>query len=595
MSLMDWFRGRAAYTPPRLLVPEGGPATDSPEEQQAPLHPQDRDGDGMPDAIEGVALGLEYVDAAGAPSARRVLAARVRPAASGYFYLDAWCLLRNDWRSFRSDRMRKIMIPPAWTEVGDPGNFLREYAPEPRERQGTPRGPNTKIICRDGLSILLYVARSDGDVIPDSEKGVIRDYIAAACQRAGISPDAAMVDNVSAYADSLYPSARSMGRYLGRLERDAGALEVLVSHISALVRADIVYSEQEQTAVATLVKAIGRARERIAKQAQNGPAGSPQQPRVAPLSPQQPAPLADFLAVDVETANSDMASICSIGLVYFKDSQPVRRLTILVNPKDRFDAINVSIHGIRPEHVANAPTMCEAMPVVASALATAVVVHHTHFDRTALCQAAAKHGFPEPTCRWLDSARVARRAWERFARRGYGLADLAAEFEIEFKHHDACEDARAAGLVLLKAMEATGLSIDEWVALFDEDEDAGDQTRQLQQNVGAYQGQTPEAARISRLVDLVTRAKREDRLDDACGHLMEEVDRQEEESGRTGQGVAPWYYEQLAIVYRKQGRHDEKLAILERYDRQRKAPGATPAVLKTRLEKVRAKRASAMA
>jgi DNA polymerase III epsilon subunit-like protein len=281
----------------------------------------------------------------------------------------------------------------------------------------------------------------------------------------------------------------------------------------------------------------------------------------------------------VETANSDIASICSIGLVHFKESQPVRRLTILVNPQDRFDAINESIHGIRPERVANAPTMREVLPMV----------------RAALCQAAAKHGFPEPSCCGLDSARVAQRAWERFARRGYGLPDLAPEFDIAFKHHDACEDARAAGLILLKAMEATGLSVDEWVDLFDEGEDpVADETREFQQRGSVFDGQTPAAARIRRLVDTVTLAKREGWLDDACALLCEEVERQEENSRRTGEGVEPWYYEQLAIVYRKQCRHDDELAILERYDRQIKAPGATPAILRARLEKVRAKRAVAM-
>jgi DNA polymerase-3 subunit epsilon len=37
---------------------------------------------------------------------------------------------------------------------------------------------------------------------------------------------------------------------------------------------------------------------------------------------------------------------------------------------------------------------------------------------------------------------------------------LAQRFEIEFKHHDALEDARAAGLILLRAIEDTGMSTD---------------------------------------------------------------------------------------------------------------------------------------
>ncbi|MEA2880611.1 MAG: polymerase subunit epsilon [Hyphomicrobiales bacterium] len=100
---------------------------------------------------------------------------------------------------------------------------------------------------------------------------------------------------------------------------------------------------------------------------------------------------------------------------------------------------------------------------------------------------------------------------------------------------------------------------------------------------------SPEARRITDLVEAVRTAKREDRLEDACNLLIEEVERQEAESAQNGYGVAPWYYEQLAIVYRKQGRDLDELAILERYDRQRKAPGGTPAILAARLEKVRAR------
>ena len=74
--------------------------------------------------------------------------------------------------------------------------------------------------------------------------------------------------------------------------------------------------------------------------------------------------------------------------------------------------------------------------------------------------------------------------------------------------------------------------------------------------------------------------------------LLEEIGCQEAESRSSGLGVAPWYYEQLAIIYRKLGQHEEELAVLERYDRQIKAPGARPALLKIRLEKVRARRST---
>jgi DNA polymerase-3 subunit epsilon len=172
----------------------------------------------------------------------------------------------------------------------------------------------------------------------------------------------------------------------------------------------------------------------------------------------------NFLAVDVETANANMASICAIGMVYFKDGQVAQRLGFLINPEDHFDPMNISIHGIEPEDVVSAPTLKEALPLISTALVTTTIVHHTHFDKVALCRAAARHGFPEPTCAWLDSAQVARRAWDRFARRGYGLANLADEFGITFEHHDATEDAYAAGMIMLRAMADTGMSVDQWLA-----------------------------------------------------------------------------------------------------------------------------------
>ena len=175
----------------------------------------------------------------------------------------------------------------------------------------------------------------------------------------------------------------------------------------------------------------------------------------------------NFLAVDVETANADFASICAVGFVYFKDGAVSKRLGLLINPEDEFDPVNIGIHGIEAAHVASAPTMAQIFPAINNALNTTVVVHHTHFDKVALCRAAERYGFSSPACKWLDSARVARRAWKQYSKRGYGLRNLATEFGIEFEHHNAVEDAYAAGEILLRALRETNLSIEEWLLQLD--------------------------------------------------------------------------------------------------------------------------------
>jgi DNA polymerase-3 subunit epsilon len=171
----------------------------------------------------------------------------------------------------------------------------------------------------------------------------------------------------------------------------------------------------------------------------------------------------NFVALDFETANADLSSICQVGLVEFRKGNVADTYTTLINPGDYFDPINVSIHGIDEDRVRHAPRFGDVYPQLASRVSGAVVVCHTLFDRAAMCQASAQHGLPDVSCRWLDTARVVRRAWSKYAHFGYGLANLTRDFGIIFSHHDAAEDARATGMILIRAVEETGLSLEDWI------------------------------------------------------------------------------------------------------------------------------------
>lgn len=92
-----------------------------------------------------------------------------------------------------------------------------------------------------------------------------------------------------------------------------------------------------------------------------------------------------------------------------------------------------------------------------------IVASHTAFDRAALTRACSKSAVQPHESRWLDTARVVGRAWPEFSQRGYGLANVSKHFGIEFQHHDAKEDARAAGELLLRAVVTTGLTVQQWL------------------------------------------------------------------------------------------------------------------------------------
>lgn len=167
-----------------------------------------------------------------------------------------------------------------------------------------------------------------------------------------------------------------------------------------------------------------------------------------------------FVAIDVETANADMASICAVGAAVFEHGQLSSEWYSLVDPGDYFDPVNVSIHGIDERMVLGAPAYNDVLVTIEQLLRDATVVTHTHFDRVAMHQAAHRWAIEPPRCTWLDSARVARRTWVECARSGYGLADVCSRIGYEFRHHNALEDAKAAGHVLLAAMAETGLDLE---------------------------------------------------------------------------------------------------------------------------------------
>lgn len=171
----------------------------------------------------------------------------------------------------------------------------------------------------------------------------------------------------------------------------------------------------------------------------------------------------DFVAIDVETANPDMASICQIGIAKYRNDSLSDEWETLVNPEDFFDGLNVSIHGIDEGMVADAPTFPEIADELWHRLEGLVVVCHTHFDRVAVGQAADRHGLAVPELSWLDSARVARRTWREVASKGYGLYALCDRLGYQFRHHDALEDAKAAAHVLLAAIEKSDLDLDSWL------------------------------------------------------------------------------------------------------------------------------------
>jgi DNA polymerase-3 subunit epsilon len=169
-----------------------------------------------------------------------------------------------------------------------------------------------------------------------------------------------------------------------------------------------------------------------------------------------------FVAVDVETANRNQGSICQIGMALVSSDGRIDTVGILIDPEQDFEDFNVDLHGIDEETVRGALTFDLALQTLRPFLERHILIQHSSFDKQAFNAACASCGIPTLRAKWLDSVQIARRAWpELKGNGGHGLANLKDHLNLEFEHHDAEEDARAAAEVTLLAEGKTGQSFSE--------------------------------------------------------------------------------------------------------------------------------------
>lgn len=169
----------------------------------------------------------------------------------------------------------------------------------------------------------------------------------------------------------------------------------------------------------------------------------------------------DFVVIDVETACSRVSSICQIGIVGFRDGREVFAYETLVDPCDEFSPFNTRVHGISCDHVVGQPTFSQVHAIVDSHLAGRTTVAHSFFDKGALAAACRVHRRDPIETTWLDSVRVAKRAWPDLS--SHRLNALTRFLGLRHKHHDALSDARAAGMVVVRVIDHTGIDLAGWL------------------------------------------------------------------------------------------------------------------------------------
>lgn len=157
-----------------------------------------------------------------------------------------------------------------------------------------------------------------------------------------------------------------------------------------------------------------------------------------------------FTAIDFETANADRGSICAVGIAIVENGEITGKVSQLIRPDPlRFDPFNISIHGITPADVTDAPTFSQFWPSLCPHMANPLVAHNASFDISALRRALDRSGIQYPQADYFCTRVIAKLAWPECPT--HALNHIANIIGISFVHHDAAEDARACALIAVAA------------------------------------------------------------------------------------------------------------------------------------------------
>ncbi len=241
-TLIDLLLGRRGGA---RLVPPPGPAAfeailpevDSEEELEDALE-EEEDEEGLVHIL-GEALVITYENAKGEESRRRI-ALHTAYESQGFHYLKAYCFERSAVRCFRADRIREI-VDVETGEVFESTASIFEVVSERADpldaREATERAFQLQ---KQGILMLLFLARCDGEVHP-SEEEVILTYIDDACGSKGVDEGYALRRLAHLSPDPL--SYEKALKYLARF--DPEQLRRVLRYARRLIEADGAISEDE--------------------------------------------------------------------------------------------------------------------------------------------------------------------------------------------------------------------------------------------------------------------------------------------------------------------------------------------------------------
>jgi len=174
----------------------------------------------------------------------------------------------------------------------------------------------------------------------------------------------------------------------------------------------------------------------------------------------------DFVVIDFETANNNLDSACSLGIVTVKGINIVDKIHYYIKPPTgQFSTTNTKIHGITSRDVDSADTFFELWEKIRSYFEGRIVIaHNAQFDMSVLKNCLDTYKLTCADFIYTDSISISSLAIDENV--GRSLKDRAAYFGIPLEnHHNAVEDAYVASKLVTETMLKFNAPLINWLLI----------------------------------------------------------------------------------------------------------------------------------
>lgn len=155
----------------------------------------------------------------------------------------------------------------------------------------------------------------------------------------------------------------------------------------------------------------------------------------------------NFAAIDFETANNQRTSVCSVGVVIYRNGVKVDQFYSLIKPEPEvYNYFCTQVHGLTEVDTQNAPLFPEVWAEIAPRIeGLPLVAHNKAFDESCLKAVFRCYQMDYPDYPFYCTLARSRQVWPE----GSHTLDLIASrcgYDLQ-NHHHALADAEACAAI----------------------------------------------------------------------------------------------------------------------------------------------------